>query len=139
MAEAPHTPVLLAEVLRALAPAPGMTIVDGTFGAGGYSRAFLAAGAEVVAFDRDPSARTFATGLDGRFRLLTGGRFWCLSHPGILLLSSRYFIDFNGTGGRVTGRGRFRIVRRPAGSSFRSLRELDCISRVSAFLARHTE
>jgi 16S rRNA (cytosine1402-N4)-methyltransferase len=71
MAEAPHTPVLLAEVLRALAPAPGKLIVDGTFGAGGYSRAFLAAGAEVAAFDRDPGARAFAAGLDGgRFRLI---------------------------------------------------------------------
>ena len=37
----PHTPVLLDEVLAALAPAPGELIVDGTFGAGGYSRAFL--------------------------------------------------------------------------------------------------
>ena len=70
MAEAPHTPVLLAEVLQALAPAPGRVIIDGTFGAGGYSRALLAAGAEVVAFDRDPGARAFAAGLDGRFRLI---------------------------------------------------------------------
>jgi len=65
MNEAPHKPVLLAEVVEALAPAPGRLIVDGTFGAGGYTRAFLEAGAEVVAFDRDPAARAYAAGLEG--------------------------------------------------------------------------
>ena len=70
---APHTSVLLDDVLRELRPGPGKLIVDGTFGAGGYSRAFLAAGADVVAFDRDPSARRFAEGLDPkRFRLIEG-------------------------------------------------------------------
>ncbi len=53
---APHTPVLLDEVLEALAPQPGDVIVDATFGAGGYTRAFLDAGATVHAFDRDPDA-----------------------------------------------------------------------------------
>jgi len=68
----PHTPVLLAEVMAALQPAPGMIIVDGTFGAGGYSRAFLEAGADVVAFDRDPSVAGYAAPLaeTGRFRLV---------------------------------------------------------------------
>ncbi len=51
-----HVPVLLDEVLSALAPRPGSAIVDGTFGAGGYSEAILKAGANVVAIDRDPSA-----------------------------------------------------------------------------------
>jgi 16S rRNA (cytosine1402-N4)-methyltransferase len=51
-----HTPVLLDEVLAALAIVPDEKHIDGTFGAGGYSRAMLAAGAEVVAFDRDPDA-----------------------------------------------------------------------------------
>ncbi|MBN9245132.1 MAG: 16S rRNA (cytosine(1402)-N(4))-methyltransferase RsmH [Mesorhizobium sp.] len=51
-----HIPVLLAEVIEALAPKPGETVVDGTFGAGGYTRAILAAGASVVAIDRDPDA-----------------------------------------------------------------------------------
>ena len=55
-AEAPHVPVLLDEVIAALAPAPGETMVDATFGAGGYTRAILATGAQVVAFDRDPDA-----------------------------------------------------------------------------------
>ena len=53
---APHIPVLLDEVIAGLAPQPGETHVDGTFGAGGYSRAILAAGANVIAFDRDPDA-----------------------------------------------------------------------------------
>ena len=67
----PHVSVLLNEVVEALAPAAGKTIVDGTFGAGGYTRAFLDAGANVIAFDRDPSARRFAEDLDpARFRLV---------------------------------------------------------------------
>lgn len=53
---APHIPVLLDEVIAALAPAAGETIVDATFGAGGYSTALLAGGARVIAFDRDPDA-----------------------------------------------------------------------------------
>jgi 16S rRNA (cytosine1402-N4)-methyltransferase len=56
MSAAPHTPVLLAEVLDALAIAPGERHVDGTFGAGGYSRAMIERGAQVYAFDRDPDA-----------------------------------------------------------------------------------
>jgi 16S rRNA (cytosine1402-N4)-methyltransferase len=53
---APHVPVLLDEVLAALAIQPGDVIIDATFGAGGYTRAFLDAGATVHAFDRDPDA-----------------------------------------------------------------------------------
>lgn len=53
---APHVPVLLAEVLAAMAIQPGDVIIDATFGAGGYTRAFLDAGATVHAFDRDPAA-----------------------------------------------------------------------------------
>ena len=51
-----HVPVLLPEVIEALRPAPGQVVVDGTFGAGGYSRAILQSGANVVAIDRDPNA-----------------------------------------------------------------------------------
>ena len=58
----PHVPVLLDEVIAALKPAPGDLVVDGTFGAGGYTRALLAAGATVHAFDRDPSALAMADG-----------------------------------------------------------------------------
>ncbi len=64
--DGPHVSVLLAEVMEALEPAPGKLIVDGTFGAGGYARAFVTAGASVVAFDRDPSAARFAKDLDVR-------------------------------------------------------------------------
>jgi 16S rRNA (cytosine1402-N4)-methyltransferase len=53
---APHIPVLFDEVLAVVAPAPGTVIVDATFGAGGYTRGFLDAGATVHAFDRDPDA-----------------------------------------------------------------------------------
>lgn len=53
---APHIPVLLDEVLHALAITPGEIHVDGTFGAGGYSRAMAKAGATVYALDRDPDA-----------------------------------------------------------------------------------
>jgi S-adenosyl-methyltransferase MraW len=56
MVEAPHIPVLLDEVIAAIQPAPGMTIIDATFGAGGYTQALLDAGAQVHAFDRDPDA-----------------------------------------------------------------------------------
>ncbi|MCL2629676.1 MAG: 16S rRNA (cytosine(1402)-N(4))-methyltransferase RsmH [Alphaproteobacteria bacterium] len=50
-----HIPVLLNPVLEALGDISGKTIIDATFGAGGYSRAFLDRGAKVVAFDRDPN------------------------------------------------------------------------------------
>ena len=56
MSGAPHIPVLLDEVLAALAPSPGEVMVDATFGAGGYTKALLGAGARVFAFDRDPDA-----------------------------------------------------------------------------------
>jgi 16S rRNA (cytosine1402-N4)-methyltransferase len=59
--------VLLAEVLAALAPLAGARIVDGTFGAGGYSRALLQAGASVVAIDRDPNVLPFADALAAEF------------------------------------------------------------------------
>ena len=72
MNAAPHAPVLLAEVMDALAPAPGQIIIDGTFGAGGYSRAILASGASVIAFDRDPTAARFTADLTAgdRFKLI---------------------------------------------------------------------
>lgn len=56
----PHAPVLLAEVIEALAPKPGDVVIDATFGAGGYTRAILERGADVVALDRDPTVQPFA-------------------------------------------------------------------------------
>ena len=65
--EAPHIPVLLDEVLAALAPREGLTIVDATFGAGGYTTALLEAGAQVHAFDRDPDAVAAGGALVARY------------------------------------------------------------------------
>jgi 16S rRNA (cytosine1402-N4)-methyltransferase len=72
---APHVPVLLAEVMSALAVAPGEIHVDGTFGAGGYTKAILGKGAaHVYAFDRDPEAieagETMAASSGGRLTLV---------------------------------------------------------------------
>lgn len=73
-AAAPHVPVLLDAVIAALVPAPGETHVDGTFGAGGYTRALIARGARVIAFDRDPDAIRDGQALidesDGRLALV---------------------------------------------------------------------
>lgn len=55
--QAPHVPVLVNDVIAALAIHDGETALDGTFGAGGYTRALLGAGAgRVIALDRDPDA-----------------------------------------------------------------------------------
>ena len=55
--DARHLPVLLSEVVESLAPQDNDLIIDGTFGAGGYSRAILdAAACRVLAFDRDITA-----------------------------------------------------------------------------------
>ena len=74
--EAPHVPVLLNPLLAAVAPVRG-TWVDGTFGAGGYARGLLAAGAElVIGIDRDPAVFALAVAWAGdygdRLRLVQG-------------------------------------------------------------------
>lgn len=73
---APHVPVLIDEVMEHLAPATGEIIIDGTFGAGGYTTRILDAGASVLAIDRDPSAIAAGKGLvatsDGRLTLIEG-------------------------------------------------------------------
>ena len=57
MTNAIHAPVMLQEVLAALAPQNGKIYVDSTFGAGGYSRAILKmANCKVYGIDRDPDA-----------------------------------------------------------------------------------
>ena len=70
----PHAPVLIAEVVEALSPAAGDVMIDATFGAGGYTRALLAEGAEVIALDRDPTvqphADAVANDFPGKFTLV---------------------------------------------------------------------
>ncbi|RJL18319.1 16S rRNA (cytosine(1402)-N(4))-methyltransferase RsmH [Paracoccus siganidrum] len=74
----PHIPVLLKPLLRAVAPVSG-TWLDGTFGAGGYARGLLEAGAErVIGIDRDPMVLQMASAWAGQYgdRLrLVGGTF----------------------------------------------------------------
>jgi len=77
MAEPRHIPVLLAEVMSALEPVAGAIVVDGTFGAGGYTAAFLEAGAaQVFGIDRDPQAlaegEPLARRSAGRLTLIAG-------------------------------------------------------------------
>src|SRR6266700_3725999 len=72
-----HLPVMLDAVLAALMPVDGAVYVDGTFGAGGYSAALLAAAqCRVVAIDRDPAAvrgaATLAVRHPGRLQVIEG-------------------------------------------------------------------
>ena len=76
-APTPHVPVLCGEVVRYIDPHPGGTYVDGTFGAGGYSRALLdAADCRVVGIDRDPRAvqagRALEASSGGRLMVIEG-------------------------------------------------------------------
>ena len=67
-----HVPVLLTSVLQALDPKQGEIYIDGTFGAGGYTRAILeAADCRVIAIDRDPQAQATAE----NFKQQYGERF----------------------------------------------------------------
>ncbi len=68
---APHIPVLIDDVMTALAPQPGEIHIDATFGAGGYSARLLEAGAEVYGIDRDPTVAATGAALVARY----GGRF----------------------------------------------------------------
>lgn len=85
-----HLPVMLAEVLAAVAPSAGEVIVDATFGGGGYSRAFLAAAdCRVIALDRDPDAMRRACLLaraDARLTPLAG----CFGDMEALLAGAGY-------------------------------------------------
>ncbi|MFM2357123.1 MAG: hypothetical protein RLZZ528_2859 [Pseudomonadota bacterium] len=88
---APHVPVLIGPILRAVSPVAG-TWVDGTFGAGGYTRALLDAGAEtVIAIDRDPMV----------FRMAEG---WAAQYGARLRLVEGTFSDLDAlAGGQVDG------------------------------------
>lgn len=86
-----HTPVMLAEVIAALKPADGEIYIDGTFGAGGYTRAILqAADCVVLAIDRDPAALRVAE----QFKVEFGERFiflrGCFGNVGTLLECAGY-------------------------------------------------
>lgn len=75
-ADSPHIPVLIRPLIAAVAPVRGVWL-DGTFGAGGYARALLAAGAEqVIGIDRDPSVfalvAPWAAAFGDRLRLVEG-------------------------------------------------------------------
>src|SRR5215469_8300461 len=72
-----HVPVLVDAVVEALAPRDRALYVDGTFGAGGYSRALLeAAECRVFAIDRDPDAvergRDLTAAFGGRLEIIEG-------------------------------------------------------------------
>lgn len=79
-----HHPVLLGEVLSALAPRDGGIYVDGTFGRGGYSAAMLdAADCRVWGIDRDPEAVAAGRSLSERYRgrlTVVEGRFGEMDH-----------------------------------------------------------
>ena len=78
MTGAPHIPVMMDEVLHALEPRDGALYIDGTFGAGGYSRAILsAADCRLIGIDRDPSVRPAAEHL----KQAAGGRFAFVEAP----------------------------------------------------------
>lgn len=63
-----HYPVMLNEVTEHLSPKDGEVYVDGTFGAGGYTKAFLeSADCTVIAIDRDPAALSVANDLKKDF------------------------------------------------------------------------
>lgn len=71
-----HVPVLAAEVVEMLQPAPGKVFVDGTLGGAGHTGLLLAAGATVYGIDQDPYALSRAraanpqglTVLEGNYR-----------------------------------------------------------------------
>lgn len=72
-----HIPVLLKSVLETLGDINGKVVVDATFGAGGYTRAFLERGANVIAFDRDSSVTQSAESISKEF----GDRFQFINAP----------------------------------------------------------
>ncbi|WP_439560331.1 16S rRNA (cytosine(1402)-N(4))-methyltransferase RsmH [Roseinatronobacter sp.] len=84
--KAPHIPVLIRPILAHLAPVSGVWL-DGTFGAGGYARALLDAGADqVIGVDRDPTAldmaREWSAGYGDRLRLVQGNFAQLDQHAG---------------------------------------------------------
>lgn len=86
----PHIPVLIDAILKACAPIEGVWL-DGTFGAGGYTRAFLEAGADrVIAVDRDPLAFEMAAPWAASY----GDRL--VMQPGVFSQMDRYAQGLDG-------------------------------------------
>ncbi|MBV1901970.1 MAG: 16S rRNA (cytosine(1402)-N(4))-methyltransferase RsmH [Kordiimonadaceae bacterium] len=119
-----HIPVLLGEVVDALEVRDGETYLDGTFGAGGYSRAILeAANCNIVAIDRDPDAikraSAFAKDYPNRFRILEG----CFGDMDALLAAN----DITSISGVVLdiGVSSFQLDEADRGFSFREDGPLD--------------
>ncbi|MDE4189417.1 16S rRNA (cytosine(1402)-N(4))-methyltransferase RsmH [Phaeobacter gallaeciensis] len=89
-ASGPHIPVLLRPLLKAVAPVTGRWL-DGTFGAGGYTRALLEAGADqVIAVDRDPLAFEMAKSWAGEY----GDRL--VQQQGVFSRMDEYAQDLDG-------------------------------------------
>lgn len=88
--DTPHVPVLLGPLLAAVAPVTG-TWLDGTFGAGGYARGLLGAGAtRVIAVDRDPLAFEMAAAWAGQY----GDAL--VMRPGVFSRIDEYARDLDG-------------------------------------------
>lgn len=89
-ASAPHIPVLLPAILDAVSPVRGVWL-DGTFGAGGYARGLLEAGADqVIAVDRDPLAFELAAEWSAAY----GARL--IERPGVFSQLDHYGADLDG-------------------------------------------
>jgi 16S rRNA (cytosine1402-N4)-methyltransferase len=116
-----HVPVLLHEALDLMQSRPDARILDGTFGGGGHSRAFLEAseGVTVVALDRDPEALIRAESLRAEF----GGRFrmYQLNFGDLDELDE---VDFNGAFFDF-GLSSFQLDTAERGFSFRADAPLD--------------
>lgn len=63
-----HNPVMLNEAMNALNPLEGKLYMDGTFGAGGYSKAILEKGASLIAVDRDVNVSKYVDELQAIYK-----------------------------------------------------------------------
>ena len=115
MSAAPHVPVLRAEMLAAIAPRDGGIYVDGTFGAGGYSKAILdSAACTVYGIDRDPDAIAGGEAMqrryDGRLDLIQG-RFGDMAELLALRGHARTKLLVDGARDALGARSKLRVSR----------------------------
>ncbi len=119
-----HTPVMLREVIEALSPRDGAIYLDGTFGAGGYAEAILAAAdCRVWGIDRDPEAVARGQALAARHpeRLnLIHGRFGAMDS----LLGAQQVFAVDGIALDL-GVSSMQLDQAERGFSFRSAGPLD--------------